>query len=193
MANGKGMRWGGHLGIPKHLITINGETLLHRITRQILEREPDADVIISSSNPAYETEGARLHAPKVNELEIDRFAPELITDNVCFLYGDTCYQDSAVEKILSDTVDEIAFFGDPTSIVAVKSAAPQTLRYHLARVRELFLAGEITSCIGWQVYQSYESLPFSEKQISHNFYRLDGETAGFNSPSDLEAFLNLPM
>ena len=73
MANGHGTRWGGHSGIPKHLIEFEGETLLRRITRQLRALDPDAEVVISASNPDYETEGARRHTPRVNELEIDRF------------------------------------------------------------------------------------------------------------------------
>src|SRR5699024_9463988 len=80
MANGHGMRWGKHLGIPKHLISVDDETLIQRIVRQVRERDPNSDVVISSSNPLLETPGARRHAPQRNEIELDRFAPELVND-----------------------------------------------------------------------------------------------------------------
>lgn len=188
MANGRGTRWGRHLGLPKHLIEFDGESLLRRVVRQVREQDAASDIVISSANPAYETEGARRHAPERNELEIDRFAPELIADEVCFLYGDTLYGDAAIGRIASEPLAELDFFGEETGIVAVRSAAPDVLLAHLRRVRELFLAGEISSCVGWQVYQSYAGLPFDEKRIGGHFHRTGGSAVGFNTPDDLEAF-----
>ncbi|MGN0073620.1 MAG: NTP transferase domain-containing protein, partial [Coriobacteriales bacterium] len=91
MANGKGRRWGGYHGIPKQLISIEGETLLQRTTRLVHENDQDAEVIISSSNPLCVAEGATRHEPERGAREIDRFCYELIDDDVCFLYGDTFY------------------------------------------------------------------------------------------------------
>lgn len=188
MANGRGTRWGEHLGLPKHLIEFDGETLLRRLVRQLREQDPGSDIVISSAKPTYETEGARRHVPRANELELDRFVPELISDRVCFLYGDTLYGDAAISSIVHTPIEELDFFGDEDGIVAVRSAAPDVLLTHLAKVRELFLAGEIAACVGWQVYQSYAGLPFDEKRTGVHFHRTSGQAAGFNSPADLEAF-----
>ena len=86
MADGKGLRWNNYNDIPKHLITIDGESLLSRTVRLIKEREPEAEIVITSHNPQYEIDGARRYEPKNNVLEIDRFTAELIDDNICFLY-----------------------------------------------------------------------------------------------------------
>lgn len=188
MANGRGTRWGRHLGLPKHLIEFDGESLLRRVVRQVREHDAESDVVISSANPAYETQGARRHTPERNELEIDRFVPELIADEVCFLYGDTLYSDTAIDRIVREPLAELDFFGDETGIVAVRSDAPGVFLAHLRRVRELFLAGEISSCVGWQLYQSYAGLPFDEKRIDGHFHRTGGSAVGFNTPADLEAF-----
>lgn len=188
MANGRGTRWGQHLGLPKHLIEFDGETLLHRAVRQLREQDPSSDVVISASNPSYETEGARRHAPERNELEIDRFAPELIEGDVAFLYGDTLYSDPAIERIVGTPLDGMDFFGDESGIVAVRTSKPGEMRAHLERVRRLFLDGEIDSCVGWQLYQSYADLPFDEKVVGPFFHRTTGQAVGFNTPADLDAF-----
>lgn len=188
MANGRGTRWGRHLGLPKHLIEYDCESLLHRVVRQVRDLDAASDVVISAANPAYETAGARRHAPERNELEIDRFVPELITGEVCFLYGDTLYGDAAIERIVTEPLAELDFFGEEAGIVAVRTGAPGVLLAHLHRVRELFLAGEIASCVGWQVYQSYAGLPFGEKVIGDHFHRTGGSAVGFNTPDDLAAF-----
>ncbi|MCA1306782.1 nucleotidyltransferase family protein [Microbacterium esteraromaticum] len=188
MANGHGTRWGGHNGIPKHLIEFDGETLLRRIVRQVAEADPGADIVISASNPRYETEGARRHVPEVNELELDRFVPELIDDEVCFLYGDTLYSTSAIATIVAEPTSEIDFFGDERAIVAVKSVNKSLFLHHLSRVRELFLADRIESCKGWQVYQSYEGLPFDVVKLGPRFRILDDAAVGFNTPDEHEEF-----
>lgn len=188
MANGRGTRWGEYGGIPKHLIRIGGETLLRRIVRQVSTRDPDAEIIVSSWDPRCETPGARRYVPLVNELELDRFVPELIVDPVCFLYGDTYYNDYAMARIVSTPADELAFFGDTRSIVAVKSGDSALLLRHLDRVRWLYVSGEIASCLGWQLYQSYAGVPFGPPQVGERFHVLEG-TAGFNSPADLADFV----
>lgn len=188
MANGRGTRWAQHLGKPKHLIEVEGETLLRRITRQVHEIAPGSEVIISSNSPAYETLGARRHSPLVNELEIDRFVPELFAPNVCFLYGDTYYSDEAMQEIIGEPMSGVRFFGDERGIVAVRSTDQKTLEAHFYRVRDLFLAGEIDSCVGWQLYQSYAGLEFGSPKIGPHFTRLDHHVHGFNSPDQYMSF-----
>lgn len=190
MANGRGTRWDGHLGIPKQLLKVNGETLLQRITRQVHEQCEDAEVIISSSNPKMEAFGALRYEPETNEIELDRFVPELLQDGVTFLYGDTFYLDSAVERIVGASDDGLEFFGDDRSIVAVHCAESAVMRKHVEAVRDAYLSGKIEKCIGWQVYQSYEGLPYGRNRIEGHFVDLTGLTAGFNSPDDHAQFMS---
>lgn len=183
MANGRGLRWGNHLGIPKHLITIGEETLIQRATRQVLEADPTAEVIISSSDPRCEAVGARRHVPLRNELEIDRFVPELITDQVCFLYGDTFYTDKVMKRIVAEAVEGLHFFLTTKSIVALKSSDSDVLRTHLESVRERFLQRKIDQCKGWQVLDLY-----SQSGSAHFQTFVADATGDFNTPSDLEGF-----
>ena len=55
MADGEGKRWGNYKGVPKHLIEINGETLLGRTTR--LLKEHNVDYIITTSDERYKQYG----------------------------------------------------------------------------------------------------------------------------------------
>ena len=77
-------RWNYYNDIPKHLIEIDGETLLERTVRLLKKYHEEAPVIITSHDKRYEVKGAIRHEPKSNVLEIDRFTKELISDNVCF-------------------------------------------------------------------------------------------------------------
>ena len=185
MADGKGNRWNNHNDIPKHFITFGGETLLARTVRLLKERDAQAEVYITSHDKRYEVEGAIRHEPLNNVLEIDRFTEELIDEPMCFLYGDTFYSDEAMDIIINTPAEELLFFGNERSIVAIMIKNKEVFRHHVQNVRELFLAGKITSCKGWQVYQSYVGLPYGEKKMDRNYIFIKDETRDFNSPEDL--------
>lgn len=184
MADGKGTRWQNYNDIPKHLIEINGETLLSRTVRLLRQGDPECEVIITSHDPRYEVQGARRYEPKNNHLEIDRFTEELIENDVCFLYGDTYYSEAAAEAIMTAKAEDILFFGNQRSIVAIKVTDGDLFKKHVDRVRRLFVEGKINKCIGWQVYQSFMGLPFDEKRIESKYVVLKDGTEDFNSPED---------
>lgn len=184
MADGKGTRWNNYNNIPKHFIEMDGETLLERTVRLLREKDPGCRVIITSHDPRYEVPGARRYEPKHNVLEIDRFTTELIEDDVCFLYGDTYYSEAAVETIVGEKAEDLLFFGNERSIVAVKVADGVLFSHHVDRVRQLYLDGKISRCIGWQVYQSFMNLPFEEKKIDGKYIFVEDGTRDFNSPED---------
>lgn len=185
MADGKGTRWNNFNDIPKHFIQVNGETLLVRTVRLLKYFDPKCQVIITSHDPRYEVEDAIRYEPKNNVLEIDRFTEELIDDEVCFLYGDTYYSESAIESIVATEAEDLLFFGNEKSIVAIKVIDGQLFRNHVNRVKQLFLDGSIEKCIGWQVYQSFLELPFDEKKICEKYIYMEDGTRDFNTPEDL--------
>jgi choline kinase len=186
MADGKGTRWNNHQNIPKHFVEVDGETILARVVRLLRTFDSAADVIITSHDPRYEIQGARRYEPQNNVLEIDRFTAELIENDVCFLYGDTYYSEEAMKKIVTYQNGDVTFFGNHRSIVAIKVTNAQTFTHHVSRVRQLFLEGKIPKCIGWQVYQSYFSLPFGDqKPLTDDFVLIDSNTKDVNSPLDL--------
>jgi hypothetical protein len=189
MANGRGSRWGNFTDRPKHLIQVDGESLLERSVRLLKMADPWCRIIITSSDSRYEVSGATRHVPQENRLEIDRFTQELIQENTCFLYGDTYYTEQALRKIVQTAADSLLFFGNQQRILAVKVKNPELMRQHLQRVKELYLAGQISDCKGWQLYQSLEGLPFGQKQLAGNFVYIADETRDFNFPDDYLNFL----
>ena len=186
MADGKGTRWANYQGIPKHLIEINGESLLERIVRLLKKYDRECEIIITSHDSRYEIEGAKRYEPRNNNIEIDRFTYELIEDDICFLYGDTYYSEEAIITIVNESLGDITFFGTSKSIVAIKVNTSEVVKYHIDKVKELYLNGKIQECIGWQVYQSYEDIPFGTKKIVNDFVIVDKTTRDFNSPVDFE-------
>lgn len=186
MADGKGTRWANYMGLPKHLVEVNGEPIIKRTVRLLnAMTSGNVEVIITSHDDRYEFDGSRRHEPLNNNLEIDRFTEELICDDMCFLYGDTYYTEESLMRVLETETDDVVFFGNNKSIVAIKIKDGALFEQHVNRVRTLFLEGKISKCVGWQVYQSITGQEFSKKaELEAQFVLLDEKTTDINTPEE---------
>ena len=193
MADGTGERWENYMGIPKHLVEINGEPVIARTVRLLNEMMPgECEVIVTSHDKRYEFAGSRRHEPLNNNLEIDRFTEELIEDNMCFLYGDTYYTEEALRQILDIENDDVLFFGNEKSIVAINVRNSKMFDEHVANVRQLFIDGKIERCVGWQVYQSITGQDFNKKAVmGDRFIVLDDRTTDINTSEEYNKILLL--
>lgn len=195
MADGKASRWAEHLQKPKHMAPVHGEPLIQRTVRQLLElvsklKKADWEIIITSHDARYEFQGCKRYEPQNNQYEIDRFTEELITDDMCYLYGDTYYTDEALRKIFLCENEETVFFGNKKSIVAIRIQNGECFREHKNRVKKLFLDGKLQECKGWQVYQSYTGQDLREKpKIDADFVLLDDETTDINTKEEYQELL----
>ena len=124
----------------KHLVKVDNESIIHRTVRLIHELDSFREIIITSHDKKYELEGCKRYEPINNILEVDRFTDELITDNMCFLYGDTYYTKQAINKILNYDINETCFFGNQKSIVGVRVINGDEFKFHKDFVRKKFLA-----------------------------------------------------
>ncbi len=186
MADGKGSRWNNYMGVPKHLAEYEGEPILQRTVRMLHEiAGPDTEVIITSHDPRYDIPGARRHEPENNIYEIDRFTSELVEDDICFLYGDTIYSQAALQTIAREKADDVLFFGNDKSVVAVRVADAEVFRRHFDRVRQMFIDGDIETCKGWQIYQSVTGQDLhSRPVIGEKFIRVGSNTTDINTPEE---------
>ncbi len=118
-----------------------GERVINRTVRLINKYDPKAAIIITSHDKRYDVEGLTRYEPKNNKLEIDRFTEELVEDNICFIYGDTYYQESQMEIIIRKQREKysVDFFGNSKSIVAIKVYDSIDFKYHVDNVIKLFL------------------------------------------------------
>ena len=188
MANGKGRRWGNHGGIPKHLIEVEGETLLQRTTRLVREVEPEAEVVIASSNPLCVADGARRHEPLRSAHELDRFCFELIEDNCCFLYGDTFYTPQAIGAIAAYPAKSVSFFGSVKSIVAVKVADAGLFRSAILKLRTMIDQGAIPDAKGWTLHHHLEGMPLEGRAMGPGFIAIEDGPTDFNTPEEWARF-----
>ncbi len=186
MADGKGTRWNNFNNIPKHFIEIDGEKIIFRTVRLLNEMDPGCSVIVTSHDSRYDIPGSQRYEPLNNLLEIDRFTEELIEDNICFLYGDTYYSETALRTIIDTSVDPLMFFGNDRSIIAVKIGSGDVFKTHFQKIKHLFLAGSISRCVGWQIYESYTGGPLESRQINGSFVRIYDRSRDFNTPDDFQ-------
>lgn len=184
MADGKGTRWNNFNNIPKHFIEINGEKIIFRTVRLLNEMDPDCSVTVTSHDPRYDIPGSTRHEPSNNILEIDRFTEELLENDICFLYGDTYYSEDALRLIIGTEADSLMFFGNSRSIIAVKIKDAAVFKKHFDRIRELFLSGKISRCVGWQIYESFTGGDLESRHINGSFVTIDDSSRDFNSPDD---------
>lgn len=193
MADGKGIRWNNYLGIPKHFVEVDGEMLISRTVRLLRKIcGANIEIIVTSHDERYEFIGSNRHEPLCNEYEIDRFTEELIEDDMCFLYGDTYYTEESINYIVNAPTDDILFFGDRESVVAVKIKNSELFKQHKNMVRNLYLDKIIEKCKGWQIYQSFTNQDINEKpQIKDKFILIEDKTRNINTPDDYEKMVSL--
>lgn len=110
-AGGEGTRWNNFHNMPKHLITINGETLLSRIYRQFSDFTDD--IVIISSDDRYHIDGASLEAPMLGDwLDFGKIysSSHLWSDErTIIVFGDVYFTDDAVKTIMLNQ-DQYKFF-----------------------------------------------------------------------------------
>lgn len=186
MAAGLGTRWDNYLGVPKHLIKINGETLLGRTTR-LLQEHGITNYIITSGDPRYKQYGPTAVQTHY-DCEIDRFEESLIDGPVCYLYGDVYYTENAIETIINTNTEDILFFGHEWEIFAIKIKNLDLFLTHKNKVKQLYLSGQINRCIGWEIYRSLNNIPFNEHHITDKYIKILDGTDDIDYPYEYEEF-----
>ena len=186
MAAGAGTRWGNYLGVPKHLIEFNGETLLGRTTR-LLKENGITDYVITCSDPRYAQYGPTAEQTK-HDCEVDRFEETLTDGPICYLYGDVFYSENAIKTIVNTEPKDVLFFGHEWEIFAIKIKDRNLFFSNKSRVKNLYLSGRINRCIGWEVYRSMHGIPFLKHIISDRYMKIIDETDDIDYPYEYEEF-----
>lgn len=188
MAAGAGTRWNNYLGVPKHLIEINGETLLGRTTR-LLKENNITDYVITCSDSRYAQYGPTI--PQTDhDCEIDRFEESVIDGPVCYLYGDVYYSEDAIKTIINESNGNILFFGSHQEIFAIKVENIDLFLQYKHKVKKLFLSKVIDRCIGWEIYKTMHNMPWRGIQIEDDYIRITDETDDIDYPTDYEYYKN---
>lgn len=191
MCAGKGTRWGGYLGIPKHLIEIDGEKLIERTVRLLWENGVnEEDIFITGFDERY-AQYAQLIPQSCYDCEVDRFEESVIKEGegICYLYGDVYYTDLAMKTIVKAHCNPFWFFGSDHEIFAVKVQDVEQFLKAKRKVKDLFMSGQIDRCIGWDVYRCINHIPFKQHKITRFYTRFIDETDDFDYPGKFRVWL----
>ena len=109
VAAGEGRRWDNYRNVPKHIVEVEGEVLLHRTYAQF-KRYTD-NIVIVSTDPRYAI--GQTYAPLVGDFfdfgKIYSSHPIWDNERTIIVFGDVYFTDEAVETIMSNE-DEFKFF-----------------------------------------------------------------------------------
>lgn len=199
MADGEGKRWNNYLGVPKHLIEFNNETLLERTVRLLRKNKVClGDIIIMASDSRYGY--AYIVSQSCKDCEIDRFDEKITDETICYLYGDVYYTEEAMSSIVKQNTDDIFFFGNQSELFAIKVINTKKFFQVKNLIKQKFLKGEIERCIGWEIFRYYNNMELQnfddfynilQEQYPNfkNFLAIDDLTTDFDYPSDYHNFI----
>lgn len=208
---GEGERWGDYLGVPKHLIEVDGERLIDRTVRLALEHgATDVTVVAKRGDTRYSVKGARRAMAKLNPEngDADKFlSSKHLWDKegrTVVLYGDVWFSDEAMRTILSDTHTDwrlYARFGPSQTTGATSGECFAVSVYPgqhdewtaaLERVAAMWRDSRLKRCGGWETYRAMHAVPDDQLSKHRRYTRhlwIDDWTEDFDKPGDYDTWM----
>lgn len=207
---GEATRWKDYLGTKKHLIEINGETLLKRTTRLLNERGMnDISVITKEYDERYDTEYSNQEVVKIDyekNADADKFLSSKHLWNkggrTVILYGDVYFTEEAINTILKFDKKHWTLFAreKASQITGTKWGECFAISFYpeyadvfeskLREIAELKKQGRIRRCGGWEVYRAMVGLNLNKHKVTKNFVEINDFTEDFDFPSDFDSWIN---
>ena len=109
LANGEGTRWHNYKGVPKQLIEIEGETILHRMIRLLAEKGVKKENIVICGKLKDELATTKLTKSKTKREVFEEIA-NLAKGPFAILYGDCYYTKACIHEIVTRPVKKFDEF-----------------------------------------------------------------------------------
>lgn len=204
-AAGEATRWGGYLGVPKHLApTADGEVLLARTVAQARQISNDVHVL-TPADPQYELPPRRSRKvtwhevpPHRNEYEHTRHLWS-DTDRTVLILGDVYFTDQAIATIAAGSPSAYRVFGrfGPSKITKTPygeifaaswgSARHEQMDAHLVEVERLRVTGECTRPPGWVLLRLWQGTPVRRHVVRRPIWaEIDDWTDDLDTPADYD-------
>jgi hypothetical protein len=201
LAAGSGTRWGDFRDVPKHLVEVEGETLLERTCRQFLAYSKDVTVV-GPDDLRYRVFGCALYTPSEGRgRELEKFASSLSLwsseDRTILAYGDVYFTDEAVATIMSNN-DPWKFFcrsgpsnttGKNCKEIFAIGFAPEKMEWMSKSVMSIIDMPTTTG--GWSLFRlltlGVSNVAVSDRRMfdTGNHVEIDDWTEDFDFPVDL--------
>lgn len=199
-AAGGDKSWNGHLGVPRHMVPVEGEPLLQRTIRQALTLTRDVHVT-TPDDDRYRVVGAVRHVREPGESEYACTRDLWSADGrTVLLLGDVYFTDRAMAVIgayvprnyrVFGRAGASAVTGTPWGEIFAASWWPEhheQIDRYLAVVHALRAEGTITRPPGWMLLRAWQRTPLDRHIVKRGRYftRIDDATDDFDDPADYE-------
>lgn len=201
MAGGESLRWKRHLGVRKHELVVDGETLLARMIRLVRERGVRDICLVGP----YDC-GVQNYVPKRHKSIIDgRLSVQPIWNKrgrTVVLMGDVWYSDAAMDAIVAGNGSEPCIFArfGPSAVtgktygeIFADSFMPD---YHREQIRlfsevlRLTQRGRLRRAGLWQAYLLTHGHAFPEAVANYgDAVEIDDWTEDFDYPHDWDRWI----
>lgn len=204
LAGGKGDRWDNYLGVPKHLIEVDGETLIARTARGLRERKMDVVILGPSDDPRYHVPGTQVHDPAFVGDETDKHLSAMLW---WVNYGLTTvtYGDAWLSE---DVMDALALRASSFRVVGRANGSAYTgkgygepwgysftpdgqgrLAQAIVTTKARAMAGIVNRGNVWDIYRDMVGLPLNDHVVVGRFVDIDGWSEDFDNPADYDNWI----
>ena len=181
-------------GVPRQLVTINGERVLDRTIRLLRENGVD-DISVTAMDPAFDSVDANIIRYDSSGAWIKCFY--LTDDPVTYIFGDVYFSPAAVKKIVETETDSVAFFASAPPFSAEYSKPwAEPFAFKVADVKLFHESVEKVETfrkqarfrrdpIAWETWQVIKNTPLNI--IDYNNYTVINDyTSDIDCESDIE-------
>jgi hypothetical protein len=211
LAAGEMTRWKNHLGVPKHLVPIKGEPLIHRTQRKLHARGVEDIRVVCQADraEAYVLPGIGTHAEPVwrdgaqHQHESSRHLWHTAGPTIV-IYGDTYLTDPLLDALVADRGDPWHIYarfgpstitGRPYGEMLVWVIGPdhhQALDRATGVALDAYRAGTTGRLLGWEVYRAAVGLPVQlHVREGEHFIEWDDASDDFDKPQDYDRWRDL--
>lgn len=202
---GEATRWGNYLGVPKHLITLEGEVMLYRLVRQLSQyKDTEVHVVVKEEDARYKVPNSELYIADLNSenVDADKFlSSQKLWNRVgrtIVFYGDVWFSDDAISTIMDYKKRDWVLFArhTPSKITGcswgecfAQSFYPKDIEEHRANLHKIANAyknKQIKRCGGWEHYRAMAGIPLAEHKVGKRYYNIDDWTDDFDKPEDYD-------
>ena len=193
------------LPFPRQLSEINGESLICRTIR-LLKENGVKDIVITARDERFDNLGATRYEPINSDYDyntgqgywLNAFPFELLTEPVCFIWGDVYFSDNAIKTIVNNDDDKYLFFctyknrdlkyikkhDEP---LAFKVVDTELFKEKINEVKKL--KDDKVCCrepIIWEVYRVMNDIYVNEHRLKDNVVVINDESCDIDCIEDLE-------
>lgn len=215
IAAGEATRWANHMGTPKHLVRVDGESILHRTVRLLSENGVDDVWVVSKDDARYSVQGTKQYIVEPDyetNADADKFLSSVNlwrsgSERVLIIYGDCYFTDEAMRIIVnaSSRRKDWMLFCRPHKSKVTGSRYGECFCYsftpdehggkiekELNRLVRLYKEDKIDRIGGWELYRAMSGVSDNKLRVHRmygNWYLIDDWTDDFDYPEDYDKWM----